>query len=164
MYLYFLILLIFGYKNSLICIPHEQRRSPAVRTGHGCGDGRYGKFIRGIVRILGWQVYQLHGRETYHDEPVPHQPGGNERGENGLFEKSRATDMERLAGHGHKDGGPSDRTGHHRVLRHLFQRIRRLHTPAARGFAQEPRYRRPQPQRAAGGKRGATCRTHRAHD
>lgn len=28
--------------------------------------------------------------------------------------------MERLAGYGHEDGGPPDRTGHHGVLRHLF--------------------------------------------
>ena len=40
-----------------------------------------------------------------------------------------------FAGYGHEDGGPPDRTGHHGVLRHLFQRFRRLHAPATGGFA-----------------------------
>lgn len=116
------------------------------------------------MRVSGRQVYQLHGREAYHDEPVPHPPRGDERGENWLFEEPRAAHLERLAGYGHKDGGPPDRAGHHGVLRHLFQRLRRFHAHAARGLAQEPRYRRPQPQRTAGGNRDAACRAYRAHD
>lgn len=145
-------------------LPHELRRAPALRAGNGRGDGRYGKQLRGTLRVPERQVHQLHGREAYHDEPVPHPPRGDERGENRFPQESRAAHLERFAGHGHKDGGASDRTGHHGVLRHLFQWVRRLHAYAARGFAQEPRYRRPQPQRTAGRKRGAACRAHRTHD
>jgi len=41
------------------------------------------------------------------------------------------THLERLAGYGHEDGGPPDRTGHHGVLRHLVSTVSNgLHAPA----------------------------------
>ena len=82
------------------------------------------------MRIPRRQVHFLYRGKTDYDEPIPHQSGGNECGEDGLPEKPRAAHLERLAGYGHKDRGPPDRTGHHGVLRHLFQWVRRLHTPA----------------------------------
>lgn len=39
LYLYFLILLIFSNKNSLICIPHEQCGQTAAGAKDGCGYG-----------------------------------------------------------------------------------------------------------------------------
>lgn len=42
LYPYFLILLIFSNKNSLISIPHELSRASVARTGNGRGNGRYG--------------------------------------------------------------------------------------------------------------------------
>lgn len=113
------------------------------------------------MRVSGRQVHQLHGEEPHHDEPVPHQPGGAERGKDGIPEKPRTADMERLAGHGYKNRGTPDRTGHHGVLRYLFQRLRRLHALATRRPAQEPRDRRAQPRRPTGRERTGSRRAYR---
>lgn len=145
LYLYFLILLIFSNKNSLICIPHELCRAPAARTGYRHRNGRYRKLLRGIVRVSGRQVHQLHGGTPHYDEPVPYPQGRDERGKDRLPEESCPADLEGHAGNSHEDGRPSGGKCNHRLLRRVFQRLRRLHAHAAGRPEKKPRHRRTQP-------------------
>lgn len=145
LYLYFLMLLIFSNKNSLICIPHELCRAPAARTGYRHRNGRYRKLLRGIVRVSGRQVHQLHGGTPHHDEPVSYPQGRDERGKDRLPKESCPADLEGHAGNSHEDGRPSGGKCNHRLLRCVFQRLRRLHAHAAGRPEKKPRHRRTQP-------------------
>lgn len=120
-------------------------RAPAARTGYRHRNGRYRKLLRGIVRVSGRQVHQLHGGTPHYDEPVPYPQGRDERGKDRIPEESCPADLEGHAGNSHEDGRPSGGKCNHRLLRCVFQRLRRLHAHAAGRPEKKPRHRRTQP-------------------
>lgn len=123
LYLYFLILLIFSNKNSLICIPHELCGAATARTGNGCGNGRYGQLLRGSLRISGRQVHQLYGGEAHHHEPLQHHASGTEHREDRLPEKPYSADMERVGHEDYGTGVPHRGTDGDGLLRCLLPRF-----------------------------------------
>lgn len=97
------------------------------------------------MRVSGRQVHQLHGGTPHHDEPVSYPQGRDERGKDRLPKESCPADLEGHAGNSHEDGRPSGGKCNHRLLRCVFQRLRRLHAHAAGRPEKKPRHRRTQP-------------------
>ena len=71
--------------------------------------------------------------------------GGKYISYTGLPEESCPADLEGHAGNSHEDGRPSGGKCNHRLLRCVFQRLRRLHAHAAGRPEKKPRHRRTQP-------------------